>query len=89
MNYIEYVKVYRLIFTKTVNIIQATNTNYNFNNYSYGVKNNIAFGGTGCLAKVTNGMNVSLRAKTSLELKSGFEVESGAEFYANICDCTN
>jgi hypothetical protein len=86
---IDYVKVYRLICTNTVDVIQATNTNYNFNNYSYGVKNNIAFGGTGCLAKVTNGMNVSLRAKTSLELKSGFEVEAGAEFYANICDCTN
>ena len=72
-----------------MNIIQATNTNYNFNNYSYGVKKNIAFGGAGCLAKVTKGMNVSLRAKTSIDLKSGFEVEAGAEFYANICDCTN
>ncbi len=86
---IDYVKVYRLTCNNTVDVIQVTNTNYNFNNYSYGVKNNIAFGGTGCLAKVTNGMNVSLRAKTSLELKSGFEVEAGAEFYATICDCTN
>jgi len=34
-------------------------------------------------------MNVSLRAKSSLELKSGFEVEAGAEFYAAICECTN
>jgi hypothetical protein len=89
MNNIEFVKVYRLICTNTVDVIQATNTNYNFNNYSYGVKKNIAFGGTGCLAKVTNGMNISLRAKTSLELKSGFEVEAGGEFYANICECTN
>jgi hypothetical protein len=72
-----------------VNIIQATNTNYNFNNYSYGVKNNIAFGGTGRLAKVTNGMNVSLRAKNSIELHEGFEVEAGGEFYAAICECTN
>jgi hypothetical protein len=32
--------------------------------------------------------NVSLRAKTSIDLKSGFEVEAGGEFYANICECT-
>jgi hypothetical protein len=85
---IDYVKVYKLICTNTTDVIQTNNTAYNFDNYTYGVKNNIIFGGTGCLAKVTNGMNVSLRAKTSLELKSGFEVEAGGEFYANICDCT-
>jgi hypothetical protein len=34
-------------------------------------------------------MNVSLRAKNSIELLEGFEVEAGVEFYANICDCTN
>jgi hypothetical protein len=89
MNNIEYVKVYRLICTNTIDIIQASNTTYNFSTYSYGVKNNIIFWGTNCVAKVTNGSNVSLRAKTSIELKSGFEVEAGAEFYANICECTN
>lgn len=85
---IDYVKVYKLICTNTTDVIQASNTTYNFNTYSYGVKNNIIFGGSNCVAKVTNGMNVSLRAKTSLELKGGFEVEAGGEFYANICDCT-
>ncbi|MFA9212800.1 MAG: 3-coathanger stack domain-containing protein [Candidatus Methylacidiphilales bacterium] len=77
-----------MICTNTTDVIQASNSTYNFNTYSYGVKNNIIFGGTNCIAKVTNGMNVSLRAKTSIELKGGFEVEAGGEFYANICECT-
>ena len=85
---IDYVKVYKLICTNTTDVIQSSNTTYNFNNYTYGVKNNIIFGGINCVAKITNGSNVSLRAKTSIELKAGFEVEAGAEFYANICDCT-
>jgi Glycosyl hydrolases family 16 len=85
---IDYVKVYKLICTNTTDVIQTSNSNYNFNNYAYGVKNNIIFGGSNCVAKVTNGSNVSLRAKTSIELKGGFEVEAGGEFYANICDCT-
>ena len=46
------------------------------------------FGVSSYTAKVTNGMNVSLRAKGSIELKEGFEVFAGGEFYANICECT-
>ncbi len=86
---IDYIKVYRLICTDAVNVIQNANTIYDFNAYTYGVKNNIIFGGTNCQAKVTNGMNVSLRAKGSIELKEGFEVFPGGEFYAAICECTN
>jgi len=86
---LDYIKVYKLICTDATDVIQSANTTYNFSTYSYGVKNNIIFGGTNCVAKVSNGSNVSLRAKTSIELKAGFEVEAGGEFYANICECTN
>jgi hypothetical protein len=87
---IDYVKVYKLILDCSTTITQDNSTNYNFNNYVYGVKNNITFGGTGCTAKVTNGMNVSLRAVNGITLGEGFEVEAGGEFYANVQgDCYN
>lgn len=74
---------------KVILVLLKGRVSHNFNNYVYGVKSNIKFGGAGCTAKVTNGMNVSLMAKNSIELQEGFEVEAGGEFYATICGCSN
>lgn len=79
---IDYVKVYKLIDDSYTTINQSNNTNFDFNNYNYGVKNQITMGCSNCTAIVNNGMNVSLRAINDITLNEGFEVKLGAEFYA-------
>jgi beta-glucanase (GH16 family) len=60
--------------------------NYDFNNHDFKVKNVISIGGSGCLNSLTNGQNITLRAKDFVIINGDFTVPTGAELYI---DCNS
>jgi len=86
--YIEQANVWRLkydcntVVTEILNYDNPQAPNY----YNYAVKKLISLSG---VSSLTSGQNVSLRATDYIELKNGFEVPLGAEFYVDINPCDN
>ncbi|MFH2143940.1 MAG: glycoside hydrolase family 16 protein [Bacteroidota bacterium] len=83
---IDYVRVYQL---KEYCDSNFTVCNQNFTNYDRAIYKTISIGGSGCSSVVQNGINLTLRATDSVELKSGFEVSLGATLTIDISPCPN
>ncbi|UTW61572.1 family 16 glycosylhydrolase [bacterium SCSIO 12741] len=81
---IDYVKVYQLEMDCTTDFAVCE---FNPVTYNNNVKKSISVGGYNCDARIPGNFNISFRAADFVELKEGFEVELGAEFYADITDC--
>jgi len=80
--YVDYVKVYQLKCGNEV-IDETQGNGYNFNNYTYNVKESCIFKNT----SIPNGANMSIRATDFIELKENFEVPLGAELYLDVTPC--
>jgi len=79
--YIEQANVWRLR-CDNVPVIEIPD----FTQYQYGVKKSISLSGATIIPVDSN---ISLRATDYIELKNGFEVPLGAEFYVDINPCDN
>ena len=80
--YVDYVKVYCLQCDKTTVVTKISN----FDTYNYAVKKSITLDGT---TTIPLGKNICLRATDFIELKSGFEVQTGRELYLDVTPCEN
>ena len=78
--YVDYVKVYQLKCDKTTVVNEISN----FNTYNYAVKKSITMSNA---TTIPSGSNITLRATDFIELKSGFEVQTGRELYLDITPC--
>jgi hypothetical protein len=80
--YVDYVKVYQLKCDKGT----AVNEISNFNTYNYAVKKSITMSNA---TTIPSGSNISLRATDFIELKPGFEVQTGRTLYLDCTPCDN
>ena len=78
--YVDYVKVYQLNCDKNTVVTQIPN----FNTYNYAVKKSISLDGQ---TQIPNNSNITLRANDFIELKPGFEVQTGRELYLDVSPC--
>jgi len=80
--YVDYVKVYQLKCDKNTVVNEISN----FNTYNYAVKKSITMSGA---TTIPANSNISLRATDFIELKAGFEVQTGRELYLDVTPCDN
>ena len=78
--YVDYVKVYQLKCDKNTVVNDITN----FNTYNYAVKKSITLSNA---TTIPAGSNITLRANDFIELKPGFEVQTGRELYLDVSPC--
>ena len=78
--YVDYVKVYSLKCDKTTVINEIAN----FNTYNYAVKKSITMSNA---TTIPANSNIFLRATDFIELKPGFEVQTGRELYLDVTPC--
>jgi len=78
--YVDYVKVYSLKCDKNTVVNEISN----FNTYNYAVKKSIAMSNA---TTIPAGSNIALRATDFIELKPGFEVQTGRELYLDVTPC--
>ncbi|MCL2313024.1 MAG: glycoside hydrolase family 16 protein [Firmicutes bacterium] len=76
---VDYVRVHKLICDKT-----PVNEIPNFNTYNYAVKKSISLSNA---TTIPANSNIFLRATDFIELKSGFEVQTGRELYLDVTPC--
>jgi len=75
--YVDYVKVYQLKCDKNTVVNEISN----FNTYNYAVKKSISLSNA---TTIPANSNISLRATDFIELKAGFEVQTGRELYLDV-----
>ena len=78
--FVDYVKVYCLKCDKNTVVNEISN----FNTYHYTVKKSITLSNA---TTIPAGSNISLRANDFIELKPGFEVQTGKELYLDVSPC--
>ena len=77
---VDYVKVYSLKCDKN----KVVNEISNFNAYNYAVKKSITMSNA---TNIPANSNITLRATDFIELKPGFEVQTGRELYLDVTPC--
>ena len=77
---VDYVKVYCLKCDKNAVVTKITD----FNNYNYAVKKSISLDNQ---TTIPANSNITLRATDFIELKPGFEVQTGRELYLDVTPC--
>jgi len=78
---VDYVKVHQLKCDKNTVVNEISN----FNIFNYAVKKSISLSNA---TTIPSGSNISLRATDFIELKAGFEVQTGRELYLDVTPCT-
>jgi len=78
--YVDYVKVYQLRCDKNSVVTKITN----FNTYDYSVKKSISLDNQ---TIIPANSNITLRATDFIELKPGFEVQTGRTLYLDVTPC--
>jgi len=78
--YVDYVKVYCLQCDKNTVVNEISN----FSNYNYAVKKSISLSNA---TAIPANSNITLRATDFIELKAGFEVQTGRELYLDVTPC--
>jgi len=76
---VDYVRIHKLICDKTT-ISEISN----FNTYNYAVKKSISLSNA---TTIPANSNIFLRATDFIELKPGFEVQTGRELYLDVTPC--
>jgi len=77
---VDQVNVYRLKCNKNTVVNEISN----FNTFNYAVKKSITMSNA---TAIPSGSNISLRATDFIELKAGFEVQTGRELYLDVTPC--
>jgi len=80
---VDYVKVYKLKCDKEETPVNEIS---NFNTYNYTVKKSITMSNA---TTIPANSNITLRATDFIELKPGFEVQTGRELYLDVTPCDN